>query len=257
MERIKNLNLYQKIVLLILSVLLVGFTVAYFLVSSQVGFAYRDTILCPKDEGGNTVYAGRINGKTASFTVTPDKVVTFCYGNKTYGPYTAHEDPSAVPEEYELSEYMTGVEIRQENEIFFRGGVLMSGGTKSRMMLFDEDGSPSDLGFSITSDGTMYDSDGNEIDQIAPSASTILHLMDGPVLTSKGNWMAWFVGVLLSTVTAVSILFADELFRWNLVFMIRNVERAEPSEWEILGRYVGWTVSSVMVLFIYIMGLTI
>ena len=133
----------------------------------------------------------------------------------------------------------------------------MSGGTKSRMMLFDEDGSPSDLGFSITSDGTMYDSDGNEIDQMAPSASTILHLMDGPELTSKGDWMAWFVGVLLSAVTAVSILFADELFRWNLAFMIRNVERVEPSEWEIMGRYVGWTVSSVVVLFIYIMGLTI
>lgn len=256
MERTKNLNLFQKSILIILVVMFVFFTVAYFLVSSRVGFAYRDAIVCPSDEGGNTVYTGRINGETASFTVTPDKVVTFSYGNKIYGPYTAHEDPSAVPEDYNLSEYMIGVEIRQGNEIFFRGGVLMTGGTDSKMMLFDEDGSPSSLGFSVTSNGTMYDSDGNEIDQMAPSASTILHLMHGPKLTSKGEWLAWFCGVFISIVTALSILFADELFRLNLAFIIRNVERAEPSEWELIGRYISWTICPIMALVIYIMGLT-
>lgn len=256
MERTRDLNLYQKIILIILAAMFVVFTVAYFMVTSRVGFAYRDAILCPSDEGGNTVYTGRIKGETASFIVTPDKVVTFSYGNKTYGPYTAHEDPSAVPEDENLSEYMTGVEVRQGNEIFFRGGVMMSGGSNSRMMLFDEDGSLSNLGFSITSNGTMYDSDGNEIDQMAPSASTILYLMHGPKLTSKGEWLAWFCGVFISIVTAISIFFADELFRWNLAFIIRNVERAEPSEWEIMGRYVGWTICPVMVLVTYIMGLT-
>ena len=113
MGRIKNLNPYQKIILIILAAMFVVFTVAYVLVTSRVGFAYKDAILCPSDERGNTVYTGRIKGETASFTVTPDKVVTFSYGNKTYGPYIAHEDPTAVPEDDELSDYMTGVELRQ------------------------------------------------------------------------------------------------------------------------------------------------
>ena len=51
------------------------------------------------------------------------------------------------------------------------------------------------------------------------------------------------------------MLFADELFRWNLAFQIRNVDHAEPSEWEIASRYLGWTVLTIMALVLYIMGL--
>ena len=257
MERIKNLNRYQQIVLILLSVMLIGFTIAYFLVSSRVGFSYRGAILQPQEENGTIVYAGRISGEDSSFTVTSDKIVTFRYGEKVYGPYTAHEDPSAIPKESEMAEYMSGVEIRQGEEVFFRGGVLESGGSNRQMMLFEEDGSFASGGVVVTSDsGIMYDSDGNVIDQMAPSATTILRLMDNPKLTSKGEWLAWFCGVFISVVTAVSILFADELFRWNLRFIIRNVERAEPSDWEIMGCYIGWTIAPIMALVVYIMGLT-
>lgn len=257
MERIRNLNRYQKVVLLLLSAMLVVFTVAYFVVSSRVGFAYQGTILRRQDDGGSAVYAGRIKGEAASFTVTPDQTVTFSYGDKTYGPYTAREDPSAIPEESEMAEYMTGVEIREGETIFYRGGVLTTGGSKEEMMLFDEDGSLSDLHVSVTyGNGVVYGSDGKVVDQMAPSAFTILRLMHGPELTRKGEWMAWFCGVFLSAMTAVLILFADELFRWNLAFQIRNVDRAEPSDWEIAGRYISWTVLPIVALVIYIMGLT-
>ena len=46
-----------------------------------------------------------------------------------------------------------------------------------------------------------------------------------------------FVAVFICVLNAVSILFADELFRWNLAFQIRNVDHAEPSDLEIAGRY--------------------
>ena len=101
----------------------------------------------------------------------------------------------------------------------------------------------------------MYDAEGNVIDQMAPSASTILRLMDDPELTSKGEWLAWFCGVFLSVVTAVLILFADELFRHNLRFMIRNVEHAEPSDWELASRKIGWTILAFVTFFGYMLGL--
>ena len=255
MDRIKNLNRYQKGILILLSVMLVGFTAAYLVVSSRVGFAYRDVILEARNEGENTVYAGRIQGTDAVFTVTPDKTVTFSYGTKNYGPYTAKEDPSAIPED-PISELMTGVELRQGEEIFFRGGVMRTGGVDGYLMLFGEDGSFSDLNVYIgTTNGKVFDSEGNEIDQMAPSASTILNLMNGPELTSKGEWTAWLCGVFLSIVTAVSMLFADEIFRWNLSFQIRNVDYAEPSEWQIMGRYISWTALPFMALWVYVMGL--
>ena len=55
----------------------------------------------------------------------------------------------------------------------------------------------------------------------------------------------------------VSILFADELFRWNLSFQIRDVYDAEPSEWEIFTRYAGWTVLTVLTPIMYVIGLMI
>ena len=257
MERIKSLDRYPKIILLILSAMLVAFTAAYIIVSSRVGFEYKDVILRPSVEGGNTVYAGRIHGDDACFTVTQDKTVTFQYGDKTYGPYTAKEDPTAIPKDSEMAEFMTGVEVRKGNEIFFRGGVFVAGREKSDLMLFDEDGSFSGISISVsTGDGVMYDAEGNVIDQMAPSATTILRLMDDPKLTNKGEWIAWFCGVFLSGVTVILILFADELFRHNLRFMIRNVEHAEPSDWEIASRHISWTVLPIMALIIYIMGLT-
>ena len=258
MERIKNLNSYQKIVLLLLFAMLVVFTVAYYVVSSRVGFAYKGAILRPQDDGASTVYSGRISGETVSFLVTQDKTVTCYYGDKMYGPYTAREDPSAVPKDNaEMAKHMTGVEIREGETVFFRGGVLAAGGSKREMMLFDEDGGLASVDVMVTSsNGVMYDSEGNVVDQMAPSAATILRLMDNPELTSKGEWLAWFCGAFLSALTAILILFADELFRWNLSFQIRNADRAEPSDWEIAGRYISWTIFPVMALVIYIMGLT-
>ena len=47
----------------------------------------------------------------------------------------------------------------------------------------------------------------------------------------------------------------DELFRWNLSFSIRHPERAEPSDWEIAGRYISWTALAVMALIAFIFGL--
>ena len=257
MERIRNLDRYQKIVLILLSVMLVLFTAIYIIVSSRVGFVYRDAILPPYEENGNTVYAGRVNGKSARFVVTQDKTVTFHYGNKTYGPYTAHEDSTAVPEDSRMAEYMTGVEIREGADVFFRGGVMPKWEKNGDFTVYDEEGGLANTGvFVASTHGIMYDSEGNVVDQMAPNAYTILRLMSGPALTSKGEWVAWFGAVFVSVMIAVSILYADELFRSSLALMARNVDRAEPSDWEITRRYIGWTASTVMVPILYIMGLT-
>lgn len=250
MDRVRNLDRFQKCILILLAVMLVVFSVLYPLISSRRGFEYMECILLPEYDSGSTVYSGKINGQEATFTVSEDKSVTFQYGNMSYGPYTAKLDPSATPDD---KEYMTGVEIREGDEVFFRGGVIRSG---KNLMLFDENGDINGFTFYITSsNGTVMDGDGNVVDTRAPSPSTILSLMEGPELTSKGEWIAWFLGVIISIATAVSILFADELFRWNLAFQIRNADRAEPSDLELAGRYISWTLFPIMALVIYIMGL--
>lgn len=252
-ERIGRLNKYQKGLLLILAAMVIVFSVLYPVTISRVGFEYNDKIFVPEQADGVTVYSGRIGGEQASFTVSEDKTVEFSCGGSYYGPYTVREAPDAVPEDMRSEPDVTGVELFESGELIFRGAVDRFG---DRFVLRNEDGSMPGASISVTySDGTVYDGDGNLVDPLEPDVYTVIELMYGPELTHKGEGLVWFGGVLLCVITACSILFADELFRWNLSFSIRNADRAEPTDWEIMTRYISWTVLPIMALVIFIIGL--
>lgn len=257
MNRIKALDWYQRGILLVLAAMIVIFGVVYHLAVSRVGYLYHDKIFVPAEENGSTVYSAMLDGKESSFTVTADKTVTFRYGDRVYGPYTAKLDPTAVPKNEELHHSMIGIEVRSGDEVVFRGGVLQYGSSENpHWMLYNEDGTGADIGVTvIVSNGTVVDAEGNPVDQMKPSLHTVLELMNGPKLTHKGHWAIWILCVFFSAVTAVSVLFADELFRHNLRYRIRDAELAEPSDWEIASRYISWTLMVIMLLVVYIKGL--
>lgn len=255
MERIRALDRYQKGILLLVATMVLVFAVVYPITMARVGFVYQDALLRPSQENGSTVYSGKIHGKAARFTISPEQSVEFQYGDQLYGPYTAKEDPTAIPQEDELRERMTGVEIRQGENVIFRGGVLTLEGD---LWLFGEDGLVENSSFSMgtsVSGGTITEEHGRVIDPMEPTAAILLELLSGTHLTHKGDWVMWLSGNFLCVLTAISVLFADEIFRWNLRFQIRNVDQAEPSDWEITWRYIGWTALPIMALILFIMGL--
>ena len=254
MKRIKSLGHYQKGVLLLMLVMVLVFTVLYPLVITLEGFEYMDAILVSSHENGSTVYAGKIQGKRAAFTVQKDKTVYFQYGDTTYGPYTAIEDASAIPEDCVTREGMTGVELRCGEKILFRGGVSKQG---DDFWLYDEHGDMENFYIAgiIDSENFIIGSRENTAARMDPSVATVLTLMAGPKLTHKGNWLLWLGGVSICIITAVSILFADKLFRWNLSFLIQHAERAEPSDWEITRRYIVWTLFPFLAMLLFINGL--
>ena len=256
-DKIKGLGRYQKGLLLFMAAMVLVFTGIYLVSTGKEGFAYRDTLFFPEKENGTTVYSGRLNGERASFEISEDQSLVFRYGDATYGPYTVKEDPAAVPEntQIQMGDGMTGIALYRGEDLLFRGGATDIG---NRKILYDEDGSPESLGILITSgDGTLRDERGNLIDPMEPSASTIVELLSGPQLTHRGEWSIWLEAVAVCIVTALCILFADELFRWSLRLQIRHAEDAEPSDWEIAGRYVGWTALVAMALILFIVGLLI
>lgn len=250
-KRIKNLNRYQKCFLLIMLLMSLVFTILYPITISRVGYEYKNSILVPTQENNNIIYSGKIHGTQAHFTVSEYKTLVFQYGDKTYGPYTLKEDLGAIPQNDDMSEYMTGVELRCGENILFRGGVLQ---TADSYWLYNEDGNDYEFSY-MAEDETERDADGNIIDPDEPSTGNILELMNDPVLTHKGNWTAWLCALIISIFNAFSILYADEIFRWNLAFQIRDTDGAEPSDWEIAGRYVSWIILILVALIIYIMGL--
>lgn len=253
MERIKRLNWYQKSILIFMLAMALVFAVVYHMTIARVGVLYQNAIFVPAEENGVTVYSGKLRGKQVEFTVSADKTVSFRCDGQTYGPYTVKEDPTARPEDEFGREGMTGVEIRDGEELLFRGGFWQSDGS---FWLRNVDGSM-DLGMQtyVVENGVKKDSDGNIIDPAKPSASDILRLVFDPELTHKGTWLAWLSAVFLSVLNALAILYADELFRWDLSFQIQNAEAAEPSEWEMMKRYISWTVFVIAALIVYFLGL--
>lgn len=229
------------------------FSVIYPKTISRVGYSYNDAILVPTYENGNTVFSGKIQGEQAQFIISEDKSITFQYGDKTYGTYIMKEDPTAVPKEEKSADQMTGIEIRNGDKLLFRGGVLDVG---DFYWLYNEDGTTENFKLSyVAGDGIERDENGNVIDRMEPSASTVYELLNNPELTHKGEVFGWFGAAFICILNALSILFADELFRLHLLFRIRNVEDAEPSDLEIAGRYITWTVMPILALAIFIMGL--
>lgn len=251
MERIRRLDRYQKAVLLTTALMALVFTAVYLTVTARVGLAFGDAILLHTQKVSADVYTGKVSGETVRFTVNADQSVTFQCGERLYGPYTAAEEPTAVPADSELAAYMTGVELRRGGEVVFRGGVLENGGM---YLLYHEDGTLADIRSADAPGDYAVDASGNAISG-EPSVLTLLDLISGPALRHKGQWPAWLGGVLLCVITALSVLFADELFRWCLSFRIRNADRAEPSDWEMVGRYLSWIALPLLALVVFILGL--
>ncbi len=256
MEKLKNLNRYQQVLLILLVAMAILFGVLYSRATSKTGFLYMDKILEVSQENGNTIYSGKIQGENCRFIVTANKTVVFQSDERSYGPYAVKEDPTAIPDDHSFRESMKGIEVTDGEEIYFRGGIMDWGNPGKLWYLANENGTDANWTVTaLTSDGTIIDGNGNVVDPMEPPVITILELLDGPELTNKGDWQIWFYALIISIITAVSILFADELFRFNLAFQIRNADYAEPSEWEIASRYIGWTIMTTMTLVMYIMGL--
>lgn len=256
MEKIKSLGRYQKTILLFITGMILVFTLLYSVTMKRVGFAYQNTILIPSQENGITTYSGKIKGKSAIFTISEYKTVHFEYDNKLYGPYTAKEDATAVPKDHVISEALTGIVLYCKDAVIFRGGVCKTGDS---YWLVHEDGNSSNIqDYPELLVGTTSTNEYTETiaDEMEPSISTILDLMDNPKLTHKGDLTLWFYGVVFCFINTISILFTDELFRFNLAFQIRDADHAEPSDWEIASRYIGWTVLTILALITFIVGLT-
>ena len=255
MEKIKSLGRYQKIILLFMIGMILVFTLLYSVTMKRVGFAYQNTILIPSQENGITTYSGKIKGKQASFTVSEDKTVYFQYDNKLYGPYTAKEDSSAIPKDHVISEALTGIVLYCKDAVIFRGGVYKTGGS---YWLVNTDGNSSNIQDypELIVGTTTNEYIETTADEMEPSISTILDLMDNPKMTHKGDLTLWFYAVVFCFINTISILFVDELFRFNLAFQIRDADYAEPSDWEIASRYIGWTVLPILALITFIIGLT-
>lgn len=251
MERIRSLDRYPKILLICLVVMALVFAPIYGITTSRVGYLYNDKIFVPRPSEGALVYEGKVDGLDSSIVVALDTVI-INWGSKTYGPYTLREDPTAVPADDPMASSMTGIEILDGNKVFFRGGVTDE---PTDFWLVSEDGSYPMTMIVTMSNGIELDMDGKPVDHAKPTAYQIVSLLRGPELEHKGQWPAYFMGVFLTLIVAVSILFADELFYLSICTRVQNAETAEPSDWYLSSRNIGWFLLTLLTGGFFLLGL--
>ena len=248
MNRFRELERFPKILLIALLLMTVIFGAVYGITASRVGYLHNDEIFVPRQSEGALVYEGKVDGLDSSIVVALDTVIVN-WGSKTYGPYTLREDPSAVPDGHPQ---MTGIEILDGQKVYFRGGVTDE---TTDFWLIGADGEQLFTMTYTMSDGTEMDTNGNPIDHMKPTPRQIVSLLRGPELTHKGHWEICFLGLVLALITAVSILFADELFYLSICFRVENAETAEPSDWYIACRNFSWLLLTIFTGAAFFMGL--
>lgn len=189
----------------------------------------------------------------AKFVVSDDLCVTYEYDDKTYGPYIAKEDSTAIPNDLNMSGRATGIELSYGDKILFRGAVVKN---DHSYFYYNDDGSLHTGGiYSIDNYGIKRDENGNVVDANEPSVSTILELINNPKLIHKGGWSIWALAIFVCIVNTFSILYADELFALRHSFRIRHTSKLEPSNFEITSRYISWIFLTIGALVLFIMGL--
>lgn len=247
-----------RILLLLQGILIVLFLVLYCTLGRQQILWYHDTPLRCRTEDGVTTYTGKVDGQKAVITVSAGPVMEYRLGDTLYGPYSLIHDPSAVPDDTETSDAslafpapldMVGVEVWDNSQLLFRGSYLNR--DSSSLTLYDENGEwVYPFSYSVTSSeqhGSTTDS--------APSVYDILKITVAPEVVRRGHIEGFLLGTFLCLCCAGSILFADALFRFQMSFRIRYPEEAEPSEWELFGRWTSWILLTVLELCIFITGM--
>lgn len=257
-----NLTWPQRIVITIQGFLVLLFLILYLTVGRQQVTKYRDEYLRCRTDDAVTTYSGKLNGEKAVFTVT-DHNVEYQLGDTLYGPYTIVPDPTAVPSEENKPWNVTstaglvGVEVWEGDTLLYRGAYHDVGlGFSSTFYLVDTEG---DIAYGDEKVGAIVETGFGElhtyVDKEEPGPYTILKIAMAPGVVRRGHFGLYVLGVVVCILNAISVLYADALFRWNLRFRISNVDAAEPSEWELFSRWIGWFVLTICALVIFILGL--
>ena len=252
-EKWQEMSWFRRGLLAILAVMIVGFGIATPVMSARKGIEYVDTLLYRTQEGDTRRYAGRMDGQRAEFTVRPGGTVEYRWGKEVYGPYQVTEAPAAAPKDV-----MTGVEIRQDGQVIFRGG--FSNG--SWPVLYGGDGEPFEmLDITYSAGGKTFDSDGRELsarDLHKPRLTTVASLALGePAPAHRGSFGLYLLVTLLAAFNILHICCPDLMFRWSLMGRVQDPDAAEPADFYIAVEKIGWVVVTGLAAWLYWLALTV
>lgn len=242
-ERWQEMDWGRRVVLLAQPALFLLALVLHLTFGQQQVVSYRDGHLRYERQGETAVYSGRVDGHRVKFAVSSPSLVEFWLDGAPDGVYAIAQDPSAIPQTESIADFdpdfFTGVEIKKDGAVWFRG----AWSPYSSYWLLDVAGN--NLFLSITAHAEFSKPDPE------PDPAAILRFANGPELSPRGHGLLLLLGLFVAAACALSLLFEAQIFRWNLSFRVQDPYGAEPSEWELFGRWVGWITLTGLAVFVY------
>lgn len=245
MKKIRRLPRFERRFVTAIALMVALFTVLYIAVTLRSGIIYNGAFLVRSKEGNSTVYSGKLKGTDMRFTIDEAMNVTYQYGDKRFTPYTLKE---VTLDESDKSRGYKGVEIWQNGELIYYVKVVNN--SVYGYSNYETGGQSYFFGF----DAPPEEQDSPDK---APSPQTAVKFAYGLDKTHKGSWLLYAIGLIISILSCLQIIYADELFRFNMSFFIRNSAQAEPSEYEMVTRELRWVMLPILALIIFIVGLNV
>lgn len=253
-EKWFGLTRFRRLLILFQGALLLLFLLLYPLWADKEGVELHGTFYEKTVQGDTVTYQGKAGGFRTVYTVPRsggECTVECRIEEEVFGPYTVSPDPEAAGDTGSWDGPVTGgVQVRRGEELLYRGAYYV--GADGALLWF-KGGSALYWGGGVTT-VTGYSTPATIQE---PEVDDILRFALGPNLVHRGDLLFFWLLLLIALLNSASILYADELFRWDLSFRIRDAEWAEPSDWELGSRYVGWCLLCAVEVGILIHGLTI
>ena len=82
----------------------------------------------------------------------------------------------------------------------------------------------------------------------------IVSLVMDPPVASQADWEFYWLGMMVTALAAAMVIWEDKLFRFQMSFRVRDAEKVEPSDWEMMSRWLGWGAMIVAALLAFSMG---
>lgn len=246
-EKWKEMSGSRRVLLMVLAALAAGFTLIYLILGFRRGIWYQKSFLSRTEREGNTLYAGNVQGRDTTFTVTPAGQVTLRVNEETYGPFTVTEHGTVTSGQ---SVYHR-VTLTEGDKVIYEGRFPTDLGD---YWLEGETGSIR------TGDGTRSGYYGRDLIYGTEGWKEQLYgltvsLVAEPPVISRVNWAFYLLGLLAIVATAATVIWEDAIYRFELSFRVRDPESVEPSDWELTGRWIGWGSGIGVSLLLFFMGL--
>ena len=232
----------QKILLVLLAAMIVLFAILTGVSRAHKGVLFQESLLQKSESGGQTTYAGKLNGERVTIAVRPEEDAT------TTVEYTSDTVHDIYQMEYPLTPIPTERGMVDGIRILKNGSVLFEGAydRDASYGWYDRDGQW-DPGITITvSTGTAAGAPAG-LDQY-----DVAYFADGPGLTARGSWGLYFIMVLFTLLVMLDVAFPRLLFYLQHCCDVRD---PEPSDFYLAMQKVSWAVYPFLLLLGYIWAL--